>query len=536
MIMKRYSGGQKKGADMSIESFVRSDRGALTPLMLVLFIGLVVITGTGIDIVRHEAERADLQDALDRGVLAAAQFSQSIDPELVVGDYLRSRNFGDGSVDFEVRDISQNVSEKRITASASFEQDTIFLAMVGVPTLDVATSADAVQSRDQIEISLVLDISGTMRFNSRIENTRLAAKDFIDEMLKDGGDATTSISIVPYAGQVNPGFAMYNAIGGVVRGHNFSSCPELQVNDLSGTGLPASGTYQHVPHFHVWPIDDVYMDWGWCPLDPKFAYVKLSDTSVIAAETLAEAEALVALDNTLADGIYSPPVPRVDENGDAVLDELGNPIVDVNDELTLKRVSGTSITYLHNNAGVLKERIDAIRLHDGTGTYNGMKWGLALLDPTTAPTLASNNLIEGTLTNRPLPFVADNLKVMVLMTDGQITEQYRPLTTNAADPSLETNEIGTNNAIRTLDRTTGRDRFYLMCDQARQLGMEVFTIAFEAPSNAVTEMERCAYGPTGQQPGAPTRFYDAQDGDQLAQAFQDISAQLYPTRLVGQLN
>ncbi|MEM6972737.1 MAG: Tad domain-containing protein [Pseudomonadota bacterium] len=531
---------------MRNETFLRSERGALTPLLLVFFVGIVVVTGAGIDIVRHEAERADLQDALDRGVLAAAQFSQEVDPQLVVEDYIRSRNFGDGSVSLTVQDISQNTTEKRITASATYAQDTIFLAMVGVPTLDVATSADAVQSRDQVEISLVLDISGTMRWNggrqtgqpdSRIITLRPAAKQFIGDMMADGGDETTTISIVPYAGQVNPGPAMFNAIGGV-RSHAFpSSCPELGISDLSGTGLPSAGSYGQVPHFHNWTIDFDWMDWGWCPADPSFVYVQQSDRNTIVATTEEEAIALVTTNPSLVDGFYIPPVPRVDANGEPVLDEEGNQIIDGNDELLLKRTDGTSITYMSNDEVTLKERIDQIRLHDGTGTYNAMKWGLALLDPSTEPVITSTGVAEGTLSNRPLPFSSENLKVLVLMTDGQITEQRRP--DDPAHPSLPDVEVNNNGAVssvQTLDRTSGRDAFYSMCDTARGLGIEVFTIAFEAPGQPVQEMQRCAYGSAGRQNGDPVRFYDAANGEQLAQAFQDISAQLYPTRLVGQLN
>ena len=40
------------------------ERGALTPLMLVLFIGIIISTGVALDLVRHDAERSDLQDAL----------------------------------------------------------------------------------------------------------------------------------------------------------------------------------------------------------------------------------------------------------------------------------------------------------------------------------------------------------------------------------------------------------------------------------------------------------------------------------------
>jgi hypothetical protein len=65
-------------------SFFRDDRGALTPLMLVMFTGIILTTGVALDLIRQESERTDLQDALDRGVVAAASLTQSLDPEATV--------------------------------------------------------------------------------------------------------------------------------------------------------------------------------------------------------------------------------------------------------------------------------------------------------------------------------------------------------------------------------------------------------------------------------------------------------------------
>lgn len=70
--------------------FLRDERGALTPLMLVLFTGIIVMAGIALDLARHESERSDLQDALDRGVLAAASATQTVDAELTVREYLET--------------------------------------------------------------------------------------------------------------------------------------------------------------------------------------------------------------------------------------------------------------------------------------------------------------------------------------------------------------------------------------------------------------------------------------------------------------
>ena len=110
---------------------VKDERGALTPLMLVLFIGMILITGISLDLIRQETERSDLQDALDRGVLAATAITQTVDAELTINDYLMKRPFSTGTLTVDV--VSQGTGNSRlITADANYKMSTIFLRMTGL--------------------------------------------------------------------------------------------------------------------------------------------------------------------------------------------------------------------------------------------------------------------------------------------------------------------------------------------------------------------------------------------------------------------
>ncbi|NIQ96278.1 MAG: hypothetical protein GWN87_20330, partial [Desulfuromonadales bacterium] len=84
---------------------------------------------------------------------------------------------------------------------------------------------------------------------------------------------------------------------------------------------------------------------------------------------------------------------------------------------------------------------------------------------------------------RPAPWDSDEtLKIIVLMTDGQITRQLRPK--NPKDPRLRTQEVDVYNHpyVQSLSRRQGLGFFYNLCNLAKQNGVTVFTIAFEAPA------------------------------------------------------
>lgn len=521
-----------------IEKFRQEQDGAVLPLTIVLFLMMVVATGMAVDYMRHETYRAELQNAIDRGLLAAADLDQELDPEDTLRSFFATAEwFGKDvaanpevagihevalEVDVEENSIQEsgNTGDRRISATASYEFNTFFLRLIGYPTLTVQVAGTAEERRRDVELSLVLDISGTMRYCSvsgqsncqnnserRISRLVTAANEFIDTMVDNDTAGTVSMNIVPYAGQVNPGPALFAALGGqrdqyidtkgttgteryvsddttvnfgtidpenlpanVVRAP--SSCMDLPASAFTNTGLPGGSSYTQTTHFHNWGIDNenfwgidpltgesfagtkrrgLWMNWGWCPQD---------DTA--------------------------------------------------------------AITLMENDPGVLKEAIDRLQygLHDGTGTDIGMKWGLALLDPGSRDTLEpfiNNPDYKG---ERPRDWDdLTTLKVIVLMTDGQITEQRRPDNRfRASNARIE------GSTSQTVSGNTAKDQFEAICELARDNNVIVFTIAFEAPSGVKQAMRDCAYDPD-------THFFDVV-GTDISVAFRDISTTLQKIKLV----
>ncbi len=445
-----------------------SDEGGAALAYFIMMMALMIIsTGMAVDYMRHEMYRAALQDALDRGVLSAASMSQTLDPELVVEDYMRTA----GVLEMDTERFSLNVTparaeeftgnRRRVTASGTQEFDTYFLKMIGYPTLQVAATATAEMSRPEIEISLVLDISGSMRYydggdKRRIEYLRPAAENFVAAMLEDGRDAYTALNLVPYAGHVNPGPELFALLNGR-RDHDYSSCLELLHSDFVLEGMPHAGSYLQVPDFHEWPIDRAFMDWGWCPSDDQ------------------------------------------------------------------------AIRPLSNDLDALVAAIEGLRLHDGTGTNNAMKWGMALIDPLSRPEVTA--LVDsGTIDERFRGLPAewddeDTRKYLVLMTDGQITEQFRPTQMFAEiNHTVELQNQSGHPTVTHVQRDMALSEFYDMCDAAKEHGVTIFTIAFEAPAGASDEMRACA--------SSESHFYEV-SGLEIEDAFASIASAVSALKLTN---
>jgi hypothetical protein len=187
----------------------------------------------------------------------------------------------------------------------------------------------------------------------------------------------------------------------------------------------------------------------------------------------------------------------------------------------------TRIQYAQNDAAALNGFIDAMRMHDGTGTHYAMKWALALLDPATRPAFAQLNAagqVPDGFDDRPSDWNAEGWrKVIVLMTDGQITRQVRPSDPlDVTNATVELQNQPGEARTRITRESTNVQSFYDQCDLAKANGVTVYTIAFEAPSDAQRQMRTCA--------SSPSHYFNV-EGLEIADAFDAIARQINQLRL-----
>ncbi|MFU8865020.1 MAG: pilus assembly protein TadG-related protein [Rhodobacterales bacterium] len=326
---------------------------------LILFMIILFVGALGVDLMRFENERSKLQSTLDRAVLAAADIDQSLDPSFVVNEYFTKSGFPDSVTGVQV---SEALGFRSVSATARKQVGTHLLHMLGVDTLSAPAAGAAEQRVDNVEISLVLDISGSMAFNDRMTNLRSAGRDFIDAIFENAAENKVSLSIVPYNGQVNVGPDLIDKYN-ITQRHNTSFCVDLPASVYTTAAL--SRTLAMPQHVHA----DTYNG---------------SNTSTSYSEHLMTP----ATANRWCD---AEPANRI-------------------------RVH-------NNNVTNLKNQITALQPIGATSIDAGMRWGAALLDPSArgvVSELVSEGKVISAFNGRPLNYGdPDVLKVLVLMTDGE---------------------------------------------------------------------------------------------------------------------
>ncbi|MEM9550722.1 MAG: TadE/TadG family type IV pilus assembly protein [Pseudomonadota bacterium] len=355
-------------AKRGLRRFAREERGSLTIFAVYMFVLMLFVGGIGIDLMRFERDRTHLQSTLDRAVLAAADLDQTLDPQTVVNDYFSKAGLGEYLASVTV---SSGLGFRTVSATAEGQFDTQFMHMGGVDTLATPAAGAAEERIDGVEISLVLDVSGSMNDNSRLTNLKIAAKKFVTEMISNSQDGKLSISIIPYATQVSIPSEMAAEFN-ITDEHDYSTCVNFEADDFTETSMSTSDELQRTMHFDPW------YNWDGRDNDPV---------------------ELIGLDNGLDSSL-------------PVCEAMAN----------------REIMPLSKSENDLNTYIESFVARGNTSLDVGMKWGVALLDPSLRTVVSSLNqagVVHDDFKNRPNNYNdGETIKVVVLMTDGENTSQY----------------------------------------------------------------------------------------------------------------
>ena len=172
---------------------------------------------------------------------------------------------------------------------------------------------------------------------------------------------------------------------------------------------------------------------------------------------------------------------------------------------------GNEMVPLSRSQNVLLDKISNLTLSDGTGLDIGVAWGLATLDR------RWRGHQQFTAAGAPRNFNSRTKKIMVVMTDGKITFQLFPNSSELAGPL----PFQASNQL-TVTQEEAETGFQDICDLTRSKDIEVFTIGFELDASKVDSLAYC--GTT------PDHNFEADLGE-LSTAFSNIAASISGLRL-----
>lgn len=538
----------------------RDEDGSLVLFGMFLLLLMLMLGGMAVDLMRYEQRRTALQQTVDRAVLAAASLTQDLDPEAVVNDYLDKANLLEY---LQSVTVTQGMNYRTVDAEAAADLPTYFMPMVGIDELDVPAVSGAEQRITDVEIIMVLDVSGSMNEASanstKIANLKIAAKNFVDKVKENDGENRISIGIVPYNAQVN--------LGADLRG-KFNATHLHGVENVNCLDLPSS-VFNTISMSRTEPY-------------PMFAF---ADTT----QSTSTSNTYTAWNST-----NSSSGARMSTSAPFCRNTASN----------IVRLPNTDKTTINSY-------IDGLVAAGNTSITLGMKWGVALIEPGARPIydeMISDGIIPATVSGRPFDWTKeDSMKVIIVMTDGdhvahtRVTDAYKtgtsPIyrstgdgnysirhTTNrpaaagtnqywvphlnsgagewrstpwnsgsgvaqmnwqdvwanqrvswvawqlyaralGTDSTTRTNWYNTTrNAMRSTwaSDTTMDTTLQTSCTQAKNQGVLVYGIAFEAPDNGKAQIRACS---------SSDAYYFIANGSQINSAFNAIASNISQLRL-----
>ncbi|MGY6644465.1 MAG: pilus assembly protein TadG-related protein [Salinarimonas sp.] len=422
---------------------------------------------------------------------------------------------------------------------------TTFMRFFGFTELPLFAQARTRGELRSFEISLVLDVTGSMRFRGRLAALQDAAHGLIDTILPQGeppGDRLL-LNVVPYVTAVNIGRHRGDWLAPLDRPpHNHPpgtsrygnryiwSEDEVPSTDCLGTGI----TWDPALRVCYLGTRSVWTRPGPCP------GVQINGTCHVADGWMGCVEergrgAHALTDATPATALFQPYYwPSWGGVGNPDAEPIHNsylPVpVDESEETAAIGQDGrgpnlgcprNEITNWTNDRRFLKDTIDALRPwgRSGTMTHTGLVWGWRSLSPRWAG-------MWGT-TPAPRDYDPENVeKIAIFMTDG-INQFFSRVAPEGDSDYTALGFISDNDGV---DHSNDQDfldaKMLTICTSMKAEGIEIFTIGFDLQRftegvQARQMLQECA--------SSPDHFYDT-DVSNIDGAFDKIARDIRSRR------
>lgn len=450
---------------------------------------LFVFGGVSVDIARVESQRVEMQNVLDSAIFAA---SVNNDPnwsdEMIMDDFFEKsgivRNKNDNA-DWGLG-ATQGDGQNGHAGWAHRDSPNLFLNLFGFTSFTIEARSEVEQQYTDMEISLVIDLSGSMAGTKMID-LRTAVEDFATTMF-DVTSVKTHISIIPFDLHTNAGRNLLTAFHSVedqaidgyktdgTRVHSVDHifnmpghCFHVNRGDFNETTFEVTNS-----DYNVAALSQELQSAAYSPgLDDEGKPILVPNTS---NETLANTEKSIDLAtnvNVLSAGmwrdVWSKHRTR-EVYGDTAFNwwsqtfanstvgqgwyapqntELGQGYEDggcrrtVVDSANPNGNGTSSILPFATDVDTIKTYMAGLQPNGATASDIGIKWGMALLDPSMRNTitamidgvaseegtgyLVQPGSIDASLEGRPVKYDDEKtLKIIVHMSDG-VNSAYQEL-------------------------------------------------------------------------------------------------------------
>ena len=489
--------------------------GAYAMLFALSMIPIVAATGLAVDYGRAQVVRGELQHAVDAAALASARKSNLEEAELQT--YAETFIAANSSFDLDNLDVNVTKTDTGIAVSATTITKTYLLPVLGYDQVSLSASSGVMVGTGDIEVALVLDVTGSMCSDGvgpctsgpKLDGLKSAAQALVDTVVTgDQSQRSTRVSLVPFSTRVRVGpdgggTALMDAMTGL--DPTWSGWYDQCTSGSGGGGSEDDGGW--VCHAsQAIPV----ADWKIMPC--------VTDRFYNSTDSYGATDAAPGPGTWLnAHGGDRFPV-SYDSANSPIASGTGTSAADpspfwnyVPDGDCADVAEDNELLPLTSDKQVLSDRIDALQAFGSTSGALGAAMGWYTLSPNWNGVFTGSSAPRtyADLTPDPQTGVPQLKKAVVLMTDG-VFNTYR--------------------GWKGADQQTVSDWAVEVCENMHQAGIEVYTVGFAL--NELTNAERTIAEQTLHACSTDaSHYYDASTVAELTQAFQAIGSRLSALRI-----
>ena len=197
-----------------ISSFLRDFRGNFSIILALAALPIMICAGVAVDYSGLSREQTRLQNSVDAAILAVGQdfeFKGKGKVRKELNAYLKGNMDKDAYQRIDSLDVDINRREHTLTVEAKGKFDTSFMMLAGKEKLNYKAISQIMSAHGGAEVALVLDNTGSMGVDGKLDALKVAANNFIDTMIKRSGNDPVKIGIVPFSTHVNVGLSNRSA-------------------------------------------------------------------------------------------------------------------------------------------------------------------------------------------------------------------------------------------------------------------------------------------------------------------------------------
>ena len=194
------------------KNFVKSPSGNVAIMFALSAVPLMLAGGMAIDYMSGSHSQTALQKAVDNAALAAGASGE--DSEKKLKNLVRKYLLENGAADVldqltKIEVITSKDKELKVIAKGKIK--TRFLGLVGYKKLKIEATAIVNRDFGNLELVLVLDNTGSMNANGKLDSLKDSANILVRELHDNkGSSAELKIGIVPFSKYVNVGLGNRN--------------------------------------------------------------------------------------------------------------------------------------------------------------------------------------------------------------------------------------------------------------------------------------------------------------------------------------